>query len=409
MSATPPLVATNLVRRYGDRTVVDRVSLSIGAGESVSLMGSSGCGKTTLLHMLGTLDRPDEGQVWIEGRDPATLSDGERSELRRVRLGFVFQQSNLLPALTARENVALPAWRATGRRRESLERADVLLGRFGLTARADARAHVLSLGEAQRVAVARALINRPRLVLADEPTGSLDSEATAAVLDALGEVCGTGAALLVVTHDPGRRRPLRTPARDARRPTAGGREPASARGRRQRFSSFITSPVRESESVWSLLRVRVRGSWRGLACAVTHHDTNTLTLASLEHEHERGLARGHALTTTIAGQSAGKMWSIVKGGASGSVWLHRYFYAPLSFVAGGSSETRPFGELRELDQRHRGKTAPAPPWQRLSASGRRAEIRAEPAVAQGAGCLGARTSTTWCSSSTTAWSIWAAA
>jgi len=113
MNAIPPLVATNLVRRYGDRTVVDHVSLSIGAGESVSLMGSSGCGKTTLLHMLGTLDRPDEGQVWIEGRDPAALSDGERSELRRVRLGFVFQQSNLLPALTARENIALPAWRAT--------------------------------------------------------------------------------------------------------------------------------------------------------------------------------------------------------------------------------------------------------------------------------------------------------
>jgi putative ABC transport system ATP-binding protein len=119
-----------------------------------------------------------------------------------VCLGFVFQQSNLLPALTARENVALPAWRSTGRRRESLEHADALLARFGLTARANARAHVLSLGEAQRVAVARALINRPRLVFADEPTGSLDSEATAAVLEALGEVCSTGAALLVVTHDP---------------------------------------------------------------------------------------------------------------------------------------------------------------------------------------------------------------
>jgi ABC-type lipoprotein export system ATPase subunit len=203
MSAgAPVLVAEDLVRRYGGHTVVRGVSLSIAAGESVSLMGASGCGKTTLLHVLGTLDRPDEGRVAIEGRDAAAMSAGERAELRRVRLGFVFQQSNLLPALTARENVALPAWRATGRQREAFERADGLLGRFGLAARADARAHVLSLGEAQRVAVARALVNRPRLVLADEPTGSLDSEATRAVLDALGEVCGTGAALLVVTHDP---------------------------------------------------------------------------------------------------------------------------------------------------------------------------------------------------------------
>jgi ABC-type lipoprotein export system ATPase subunit len=116
-------------------------------------------------------------------------------------MGFVFQQSNLLPSLTARENVALPAWRATGRRRESLARADELLARFGLAGRADARGHVLSLGEAQRVAVARAIINGPQLVLADEPTGSLDSEAADAVLGALGAVCRTGAALLVVTHD----------------------------------------------------------------------------------------------------------------------------------------------------------------------------------------------------------------
>ena len=112
MSTTSVLVAEDLVRRYGDRIVVAGVSLSIAAGESVSLMGASGCGKTTLLHMLGTLDRPDEGRIWIEGQDPARLSDAARSELRRVRLGFVFQQSNLLPALTARENVALPAWRA---------------------------------------------------------------------------------------------------------------------------------------------------------------------------------------------------------------------------------------------------------------------------------------------------------
>lgn len=202
MSVVPSaLVADRLVRRYGERLVVDRVSLAIEAGEMVSLMGASGCGKTTLLHMLGTLDRPDEGHLEIEGRDVARLSESERTELRRERLGFVFQQSNLLPELTARENVALPAWRATGRRRDSLARADALLTHFRLATRADARGHVLSLGEAQRVAVARAIINGPRLVLADEPTGSLDSEAAAAVLDALEAACATGTALLVVTHD----------------------------------------------------------------------------------------------------------------------------------------------------------------------------------------------------------------
>ena len=198
----PVLTAETLVRRYGDRLVIDRVSLTVVAGEMVSLLGASGCGKTTLLHMLGTLDRPDEGRVRIEGRDVFQLAEGERAEVRRARLGFVFQQSNLLQELTTRENVALPAWRATGRRLDSLARADVLLTRFGLEKRADARGRVLSLGEAQRVAVARAIINGPRLVLADEPTGSLDSEAAHAVLDALEQVCSSGTALLIVTHDP---------------------------------------------------------------------------------------------------------------------------------------------------------------------------------------------------------------
>jgi putative ABC transport system ATP-binding protein len=202
MTATTFLRARDLVRRYQDRIVVDRVSLDVLPGETVSLMGASGCGKTTLLHLLGVLDRPDSGHVLVAGKDPWTLSDGERARLRRTRLGFVFQQSNLLPELTARQNVALPAWRATGRARESLCRADELLARFGLRARADAPGRVLSLGEAQRVAVARALINAPALVLADEPTGSLDTEAAARVLEALIGIRDSGAALLMVTHDP---------------------------------------------------------------------------------------------------------------------------------------------------------------------------------------------------------------
>ena len=203
MTSGPALEARGLVRRYADRTVIDHVSFTISAGESVSLMGTSGCGKTTLLHLLGTLDRPDEGQLLIGGQDPTTLGERKRARLRRETLGFVFQQSNLLPSLSALENVALPAWRVSGRRVEAMERAAALLSRFGLAARADAKAHILSLGEAQRVAVARALINSPRIVLADEPSGSLDSGSTDAVLDALTEVCRLGAALLVVTHDPG--------------------------------------------------------------------------------------------------------------------------------------------------------------------------------------------------------------
>jgi putative ABC transport system ATP-binding protein len=200
--AQPVLVADDLVRRYGDRVVINHVSLTVEPGEMVSLMGASGCGKTTLLHMLGTLDRPDGGSVRIDGRDVVAMSTTERNTLRRERLGFVFQQSNLLPELTTRENVALPAWRASGRHRDSLARADALLASFGLAKRADARGRVLSLGEAQRVAVARAIINDPQLVLADEPTGSLDTEAAHAVLDALAAICAGGTALLVVTHDP---------------------------------------------------------------------------------------------------------------------------------------------------------------------------------------------------------------
>ena len=141
MSLAPPvLVVEELVRRYGDRVIVNRVAFTIAAGEMVSLMGASGCGKTTLLHMLGTLDRPDEGRILVEGRDIARLSAVERTLLRRERLGFVFQQSNLLPELSTRENVALPAWRNTGRRQQSLARADELLKRFGLDRRATRRA-----------------------------------------------------------------------------------------------------------------------------------------------------------------------------------------------------------------------------------------------------------------------------
>src|SRR5262249_4408493 len=141
----------------------------------------------------------DGGRVVLRGRDGWAASPPERAEMRLRWLGFVFQQSNLIEHLTARENIALPAWRAGVTRRTGLAEADRWLERLGIAARAGARATELSIGEAQRVAVARALVNKPALVLADEPTGALDAANAAAVMDAL---LGGGVAVLVVTHDP---------------------------------------------------------------------------------------------------------------------------------------------------------------------------------------------------------------
>ncbi|MBL0217279.1 MAG: ABC transporter ATP-binding protein [Myxococcales bacterium] len=187
-------------RRFAGREVVAGVSLAIAKGETVALMGPSGCGKTSLLQMIGLLDRPDGGTIQLGTLDAWAQSQAIRAELRLTSIGFVFQHSNLIPYLSARDNVALPAWRAGGARAPALARADELLERVGVGGRRDGRASELSIGEAQRVAVARALINRPRLVLADEPTGSLDAESTEAVLALL--LANDGPAVLVVTHDP---------------------------------------------------------------------------------------------------------------------------------------------------------------------------------------------------------------
>jgi putative ABC transport system ATP-binding protein len=193
------LEVDGLVRRFGDRDVVAGAALSIDAGESVALMGPSGCGKTTMLQMIGLLDAPTSGHITLCGREPWRESAAMRAEMRLAWLGFVFQHNNLIGHLSALDNVALPAWRATGSRAAAGARAGELLDRLGLAARATARASDLSVGEAQRVAVARALVNKPRLVLADEPTGSLDAVAATAVIDAL---LAGDAALLLVTHDP---------------------------------------------------------------------------------------------------------------------------------------------------------------------------------------------------------------
>lgn len=185
------------------------VSLSIGAGEFVSIMGPSGSGKSTLMHLLGALDTPTSGRALFEGTDLATLSDSERSKLRRDRIGFIFQFFNLLPNLRAAENVALPLFLAGVGRKNALRRAAECLERVGLSQRADHLPDELSGGEMQRVAVARALAPRPRAILCDEPTGNLDSANAKSILDLLrslpdmGKEGGAGTSVIMVTHDPG--------------------------------------------------------------------------------------------------------------------------------------------------------------------------------------------------------------
>ena len=190
--------------RRGDTIIraVDGVDLSIGAGEFVALEGPSGSGKTTLLQLLGTLDRPDEGEIVFDGQPLHTLDDRSLAELRLRAFGFVFQQFNLIPTLTAAENVEA-ALAPHGVRGAALRtRASNLLDEVGLAARVDHLPSHLSGGEQQRVAIARALANEPRVILADEPTGNLDTKTGAEVIElltGLGERHGT--TIIVATHD----------------------------------------------------------------------------------------------------------------------------------------------------------------------------------------------------------------
>lgn len=177
------------------------VNLAIDAGEYVAIAGPSGSGKSTLLHILGGIDPPSSGEVSIEGRRLDLLSDRELTRLRLTRLGFVFQRFHLLPVLTALENVELPMAEAGVSRSDRRTRARELLAYVGLGDRSGHRATQLSGGEMQRVAVARALANRPALLLADEPTGELDRETGQEILDLFGRINRDGATLVVVTHD----------------------------------------------------------------------------------------------------------------------------------------------------------------------------------------------------------------
>ncbi|HEX2022055.1 MAG TPA: ABC transporter ATP-binding protein [Candidatus Thermoplasmatota archaeon] len=177
------------------------VSFRMDPGDFVGVVGPSGSGKSTLLHVVGVVDTPTAGEYRFEGRDVLAMKERDRASLRLRRLGFVFQQFFLLPILDARENVELPMREAGVPRDERRRRADDLLASVGLTHRASHYPTTLSGGEQQRVAIARALANRPALLLADEPTGELDSASGAAVMDLFARVNAEGTAILMVTHD----------------------------------------------------------------------------------------------------------------------------------------------------------------------------------------------------------------
>jgi ABC-type lipoprotein export system ATPase subunit len=204
-AAEPVLRTCDLAKHYGTGTGVvralDGVDLVVAEGETVAVMGPSGCGKSTLLHLLGRLDRPSRGEVWLAGRRLDRMSEKDLARLRRTDVGFVFQGFELMDELTAVENVELPALLDGRSPRAARRRAAELLDQVGLADRATFLPSALSRGQRQRVAIARALANRPRLVLADEPTGNLDSAATLEVLQLFERLHADGQTLVIVTHD----------------------------------------------------------------------------------------------------------------------------------------------------------------------------------------------------------------
>ncbi|WP_019673790.1 ABC transporter ATP-binding protein [Psychrobacter lutiphocae] len=204
-SATKPLLqATNLSKSVmiGDTKtdIIKGVDVAVNTGEFAVIMGKSGSGKSTLLGLLAGLDYPDSGEVWLDGQNLTTLSEDELAQKRQQDMGFVFQSFHLLPTLTVAENIAFPLDIA---RQPNAERVEELLKAVGLTHRRDSLPHQLSGGEQQRTALARALVARPKIIFADEPTGNLDEQNAQQVMSLLVELQQqSGTALVVVTHDP---------------------------------------------------------------------------------------------------------------------------------------------------------------------------------------------------------------
>ncbi|HSB02921.1 MAG TPA: ABC transporter ATP-binding protein [Anaerolineales bacterium] len=197
----------NLTKVFGSGatavTALDHVNLSVNLAEFVAIMGPSGCGKSTLLHLIGGLDRPSDGQVNIEGMSIAEMDDDRITELRRRKIGFVFQFFNLIPVLNAVENAALPVTLDGVKPAEAQKKAAEWLARFGLAARMSSRPDQLSGGQQQRVAIARALAAEPSLILADEPTGNLDTRSGDEIASIMCDVAKRyGRTVVMVTHDP---------------------------------------------------------------------------------------------------------------------------------------------------------------------------------------------------------------
>ena len=193
---------TQLTKSYNSLQVLKGIDLIINKGEIVSIVGASGAGKSTLLHILGTLDRADGGKIFIEGEDVTNLSSKKLSQFRNRKIGFVFQSHHLLPEFTALENVMMPSLIAGDSKHKAADRSTLLLERLGLKDRSSHRPSELSGGEQQRIAVARALVNQPAVIFADEPSGNLDSESAKALHELFFELRKTmNQTFVIVTHN----------------------------------------------------------------------------------------------------------------------------------------------------------------------------------------------------------------
>jgi putative ABC transport system ATP-binding protein len=203
---TPVIALSRLTKRFGtndaEHTVLDELDLTIDRGEFIAIMGPSGCGKTTLLNILGLLDRADDGDYHLDGRSVDTLSNGQRAQIRSKQVGFIFQNFNLVPRLNVIENVALPLTYKGMMKTKRLQQASKMLATFHLSEREYYTPWQLSGGQTQRVAIARALVNDPSIVLADEPTGNLDSRSSHVIMEELAEIHRRGNTIIMVTHNP---------------------------------------------------------------------------------------------------------------------------------------------------------------------------------------------------------------